>query len=117
MSAGSLTNYGSGALSASRRQQFHFDLDAELIVHGRTVTDARVIVHGEPVQLRKDGSFTLRFGLPDGRQILPATAATNDGIEEQTSSSRSAKHQSPRTDDSQQQIIILQDSFTAQSVN
>ena len=84
MSAGSLTNYGSGALSATRRQQFHFDLDAELIVHGRTVTDARVIVHGEPVQLRKDGSFTLRFGLPDGRQILPATASTNDGIEERT---------------------------------
>lgn len=84
MSAGSLTNYGSGALSGSRRQQFHFDLDAELIVHGRTVTDARVIVHGEPVQLRKDGSFTLRLSLPDGRQILPATAATNDGIEERT---------------------------------
>jgi uncharacterized protein len=84
MSAGSLSSYGSGALGPARRGRFHFDIDAELIVHGRTVSDARVSVHGEPVQLRKDGSFTLRFGLPDGRQILPATASTNDGIEERT---------------------------------
>jgi hypothetical protein len=84
MSAGSLSSYGSGALGPARRGRFHFDIDAELIVHGRTVPDARVSVHGEPVQLRKDGSFTLRFGMPDGRQILPATAATNDGIEERT---------------------------------
>ncbi len=84
MSAGSLSSYGSGALGPARRERFHFDVDAELIVHGRTVPDARVCVHGEPVQLRKDGSFTLRFGMPDGRQILPATASTNDGIEERT---------------------------------
>lgn len=84
MSAGSLSSYGSGALGPARRERFHFDVDAELIVHGRTVPDARVCVHGEPVQLRKDGSFTLRFGMADGRQILPATASTNDGIEERT---------------------------------
>lgn len=84
MSAGSLGSYGSGALHPSRRDQFFFDLDVELIVHGRTLSDARVNVHDEPVQLRKDGTFTLRFGLAEGRQILPATAATQDGIEERT---------------------------------
>jgi hypothetical protein len=84
MSAGSLSSYGSGALGPARRERFHFDVDAELIVHGKTVPDARLCVHGEPVQLRKDGTFTLRFGLPEGRQILPATASTNDGIEERT---------------------------------
>jgi hypothetical protein len=83
MTAGSLSTYGSGALG-SRRQQFHFDLDVELIVHGRTLADAHVSVANEPVQLRKDGTFTLRFGLLDGRQILPATASTRDGIEDRT---------------------------------
>ncbi|MFO0945290.1 MAG: DUF4912 domain-containing protein [Planctomycetota bacterium] len=84
MSMGTLGNYGSGALGNARRQGFRFDIDAELIVYGNTDPSARVTLQGEPVQLRPDGSFTLRFSLPDGRQILPAVAQTYDGIEERT---------------------------------
>jgi hypothetical protein len=67
-----------------RRKGFHFQLDAELIVYGSTDPSARVTLLGEPVQVRPDGTFTLRFGMPDGRQILPAVAQTYDGIEERT---------------------------------
>jgi hypothetical protein len=65
-------------------QDFHFQIDAELIVYGTTEPNARVTLQGEPVQLRGDGTFTVRFSLPDSRQIIPAVAASADGTEERT---------------------------------
>lgn len=84
MSSGLLTDFGSGALGEAHRGNFHFEIDAELIVYGRTEPTAKVTLHGEPLQLREDGTFTVRFGLPDGRQIIPAVAQSRDGIEERT---------------------------------
>ena len=34
--------------------------------------------------LRPDGTFTVRYSLPDSRQIIPAVAASPDGVEERT---------------------------------
>lgn len=65
-------------------RDFHFRIDAELIVYGSTEPNARVTLQGEPVQLRADGTFTVRFSLPDSRQIIPAVAASADGVEERT---------------------------------
>ncbi|WP_422929410.1 DUF4912 domain-containing protein [Singulisphaera sp. PoT] len=79
----SLQSLGTGALAALGRE-FHFELDAELIVYGTTEPNARVTLSGEPVQLRPDGTFTVRFSLPDSRQIIPAVAASPDGVEERT---------------------------------
>jgi len=79
----SLQSLGTGALAALGRD-FHFELDAELIVYGTTEPNARVTLQGEPVQLRPDGTFTVRFSLPDSRQIIPAVAASPDGVEERT---------------------------------
>jgi hypothetical protein len=77
-----LSLHGLGAASLGR--DFHFHIDAELIVYGTTEPNARVTLQGEPVQLRPDGTFTVRFSLPDSRQIIPAVAASADGIEERT---------------------------------
>ncbi len=63
---------------------FHFEIDAELIVYGATEPNARVTMQGESVPLRPDGTFTMRFSLPDSRQIIPAVAASPDGVEERT---------------------------------
>jgi hypothetical protein len=79
----SLQSLGTGAL-ASLGRDFHFEIDAELIVYGTTEPNAKVTLQGEPVQLRPDGSFTVRFSLPDSRQIIPAVAASADGVEERT---------------------------------
>ena len=65
-------------------RDFHFQIDAELIVYGSTEPNARVTLQGEPVQLRTDGTFTVRFSMPDSRQIIPAVASSADGIEERT---------------------------------
>jgi hypothetical protein len=80
-----VTSFGSGHLmSAPKSRQFWFQLDAELIIYGATEPTARVTLQGQPVQLRRDGTFTMRFSLPDGRQIIPAVAASPDGVEERT---------------------------------
>ncbi len=87
MSAPVFARYGGGAgamLAAGQRQNFSFELDAELIVYGSTEPDAHVTLQGDPVQLRPDGSFTVRFSLPNCRQVIPAVAQSADGIEQRT---------------------------------
>jgi hypothetical protein len=93
-----LANFGSGALSPDKVKKFGFKLDAELIVYGESAPDARVTLAGEPVKLRSDGSFTMRFSLPDSRQIIPAVASSPDGSEERTivlAIERNTKHLEP----------------------
>jgi hypothetical protein len=79
-----ITSFGSGSWLPGRERKFWFQLDAELIVYGATEPKARVTLQGEPVKLRPDGTFTMRFSLPDSRQILPAVATSPDGVEERT---------------------------------
>ena len=80
-----LATLGTGALHAGNGSRgFHFELDAELIVYGTTEPNAKVTLQGEPVKLRPDGSFSVRFSLPDHRQIIPAVSSSPDGVEERT---------------------------------
>jgi len=83
LSTGSIQNVGISGLPSIGRK-FHFEIDAELIVYGTTEPNAQVTLQGEPVQLRPDGTFTVRFSLPDSRQIIPAVAARAAGVEERT---------------------------------
>jgi uncharacterized protein len=83
LSSGSIQSIGVSGLPSLGRK-FHFDIDAELIVYGTTEPNAQVTLQGEPVHLRPDGTFTVRFSLPDSRQIIPAVAASADGVEERT---------------------------------
>ena len=67
-----------------RQTKLPFDVDAELIVFGKTVPGAKVSVGGRPVKLQPDGSFTVRMELPDKRQVLPVTAESRDGLRQRT---------------------------------
>jgi len=80
MGSPAVTSFGSGAFQYGKERKFWFQLDAELIVYGATEPTAKVTLQGEPVKLRPDGTFTMRFSLPDSRQIIPATAASADGV-------------------------------------
>src|SRR5947209_1500404 len=84
MGSPAVTSFGSGAFLPGKVRKFWFQLDADLIVYGATEPNARVTLQGEPVKLRPDGTFTMRFSLPDGRQIIPAVANAADGVEERT---------------------------------
>jgi uncharacterized protein len=102
MGSPAVTSFGSGALQFGKQRKFDFRIDAELIVYGATEPNAKVTLQGEPVKLRSDGTFTMRFSLPDSRQIIPATAASADGIEERTivlAVERNTKHLEPMIHD------------------
>ncbi|MBM4000333.1 MAG: DUF4912 domain-containing protein [Planctomycetes bacterium] len=77
--------YGVGAERVLNRQRnFEFEVDAEMIIFGRTKAGAHVTLGGEPIKLRDDGAFAVRLALPDRRQVLPIVASTADGVEHRT---------------------------------
>ena len=75
---------GSPVKLAPKARKFWMMVNCELIVYGATEPDARVTVQGKPVKLRLDGSFTFRYALPDGTQVIPVKAVSSDGVEERT---------------------------------
>jgi uncharacterized protein len=67
-----------------RGRKFWFWVNTELIVYGATEPDASLTVQGKEVKLRPDGTFTLRFALPDGKQVIPCSATSSDKVETRT---------------------------------
>ena len=79
------TPFGPGAAAVpGKLKKFFFDIEAQLIVVGRTDPAATVTLNNEHVPLNPDGTFAQRYSLPDSRQIIPAVATSADGMEEQT---------------------------------
>lgn len=76
--SGSVSSWGR---RPAKGRDFWLNVDTELIVYGATKPNAKVTVQGKPVQLRKDGTFSLRFALPDGRQKIPVEAISSDGAD------------------------------------
>lgn len=78
----------SGAVSSFARPQaergFWLVVNTELIVYGATDSDATVTVQGRPIRLNRDGTFSLRFALPEGEQVIPVKAVSADKQEERT---------------------------------
>ena len=85
MGSEAVSSFGSGALRAPEKErEFRLWVAAELIIYGATEPDARLTVQGKEMKLRGDGSFTMRFALPDGKIEIPVTAVSADRIEERT---------------------------------
>lgn len=82
--------FGPKNAGASERNQesidrkFYFEIGTELIVYGRTEPDANVYLGGKNIKLRNDGTFTLRFALPEGNIPLDFTAVSNDKIQKRS---------------------------------
>ncbi|MEM4307696.1 MAG: DUF4912 domain-containing protein [Thermoplasmata archaeon] len=75
-------SWGSMPRGMEERRGFWFIADTELIVYGATEKDASVTANGFPVALREDGTFTLRYALPDGEREILLKARSKDGKEE-----------------------------------
>lgn len=67
-----------------KEHDFHFQIDAEMVVLGTVDSGSHVTMRGEPVKVEPDGSFKVRFHLPDRRQVLPIVASSGDGAEQRT---------------------------------
>ena len=52
-----------------------------MLFRSNTEPDARLTVGGRPVHLRPDGSFSVRWLLPDGDFRVPVVAKSRDGME------------------------------------
>ena len=75
---GGLSSVSSPFGGEGRRKGFWFNVNAELIIYGATEPDANVTIGGRKIQLRRDGTFSFRFALPDGNYDLPVQATSAD---------------------------------------
>lgn len=85
--SGALASPGMASMASpvkpmEKQRKFRLVVDCELIVYGATEPDAAVTVQDKPVKLRPDGTFTLRYALPDGKQVIPVKAVSSDNLEE-----------------------------------
>jgi hypothetical protein len=85
ISSGAVSSLASAAPPRPERERgFRLWIATELILYGATEPDASVTIQGKEVKLRGDGTFTVRFALPDGTIDIPVTAVSADEIEERT---------------------------------
>jgi len=78
----SITSRGGSSEREQKKRQFFFEIWTELLVYGRTEPDAHVWHGTKPVKLREDGTFTLRFALPEATTIpLDFLAQSNDKVD------------------------------------
>jgi len=61
---------------------FPLAVDAEVVIFGVTDPGARLTVKGQPIPVQQDGTFTVRFPMPNRRQVLPLVADSGDGAEQ-----------------------------------
>jgi len=64
---------------STEAKDFWLVVNTELVVYGATQPDARLTIQGKEARLRPDGTFSVRFALPDGEQIIPIQAVNSDG--------------------------------------
>lgn len=84
VSSPGVTSSGSPVKKMLKERKFWLMVNTELIVYGATEADAKVSVQGRQINLRPDGTFTLRFALPDGKQVIPVKAVSSDAQEERS---------------------------------
>ena len=60
-------------------KNFWLKADTEIIISGATEPDATLTLKGQPVKLSADGTFSLRFYLPNGEDKYSIQATSSDG--------------------------------------
>ena len=82
-SSGWLSSMGGSIMKKKQAaaRPFWLVANCELIVYGATEPTATVTVQGRKIKLREDGTFNMRFSLPDGKQVIPIEAIRDDGAE------------------------------------
>jgi uncharacterized protein len=84
VTSGGLGSMGSegGRPALAPREDFWLVVNTELIVYGATEPDAHVTIQGKPIHLNADGTFSVRYALPDGKQEIPVKAVSASGTQE-----------------------------------
>ncbi len=80
-----ISSFGVSSLGASENapgtpdtREFFLWLNAELVIYGGTHPDASLTLQGQKVGLKPDGTFSVRFMLPEGALDIPVRAVSRD---------------------------------------
>ena len=65
-------------------KEFWFRASADLVLHGATEPKSTVMIQGQSVAVRKDGTFSLRVTLPEGTQTVAMEVTSPDGTTTRT---------------------------------
>ncbi len=84
VTSGGFASMGSegGRPKPAKAGDFWLAANTELIVYGATEPDASVTVQGQPLRLNQDGTFSVRYALPDGKQTIVVQAVNVEGTQE-----------------------------------
>jgi hypothetical protein len=88
-------NLGGASDLLQNQKSFVFELGTELIVYGKTEPFAEVWMGANKIEVREDGSFSLRLALPEGSVPLDFTARSPDATSVKTIVT--AVHRAPLT--------------------
>ena len=69
----------SWAAAPGAPREFRMRVNAEVVIYGDTVPDARLLANGEEVPLDRKGRFSFHYHLPDGKYRLDLEATSADG--------------------------------------
>ncbi|MGL6196490.1 MAG: DUF4912 domain-containing protein [Thermoguttaceae bacterium] len=84
MSLPLITRFGAKVTSLEKtKRNFDFNVEADIILHGKTDPSVQIGIKGEPIRVASDGSFAVRYTLSEKRQVFPIDAKSSDGIETQ----------------------------------
>lgn len=75
---------GASIRETVKKHGFFFEIGTELIVYGRTEPDAKVTLEGKLINLRSDGTFSLRYILNDTKIPLGFKAYSSNGIDQRS---------------------------------
>ncbi|MBI4436201.1 MAG: DUF4912 domain-containing protein [Candidatus Omnitrophica bacterium] len=81
VSSGGASGFASFFKMKEKERSFWLKVDCELIVYGATDPKASVSVQHQPIRLNPDGTFSLRYTLPDGKQEIKIEAKSPDEVE------------------------------------
>jgi hypothetical protein len=73
-----MSSWGLASPVRAQAHGVHCQIAADVVLHGRVEPHAAVTVQGQPVTLRKDGTFSLRRALPEGTQAVPIEVRSAD---------------------------------------
>jgi len=63
---------------------FPLEIEAEILILGATEKGAQIFIQGEPLHVADDGTFHIRIDMPNQRQVIPISAQSASGLEQQT---------------------------------
>ncbi|HBT76363.1 MAG TPA: hypothetical protein DEB39_05425 [Planctomycetaceae bacterium] len=84
MSAPLISRFGPRPLGSEKtKRNFEFQIEADIVLFGQTDPSVQISIKDEPIRLNPDGSFSVRFSLPEKRHVFPVDAVGSDGVETQ----------------------------------